>query len=253
MRWIALTALSSSLILNTAYAQTAVLIWPIDPVIEHDQKASALWLQNQDKNTIYLQVRVQKWMQNQGEELYVEQNDVMPSPPILLLEPGKKQLIRLVKTKDTPANQEQAYRIFVDEIPRPDVKEEKTEPMGLKFQMRYSIPLFVSGEGIWTKKNPEKNRDISTASQPNLSYSIMQKSGKNWIQITNQGNVHARLSQLTFVNGGQSKSAIPGLLGYVLPGAQMSWQLPDGASTGANWQAKVKINDNEQTQQLTYR
>lgn len=29
-----------------AWAATSVLIWPIDPVLEADQKAGALWLEN---------------------------------------------------------------------------------------------------------------------------------------------------------------------------------------------------------------
>jgi P pilus assembly chaperone PapD len=38
-----------------------------------------------------------------------------------------------------------AYRIIVDEIPQPDAKAEPA--IGLKLQMRYSIPLFVYGQG----------------------------------------------------------------------------------------------------------
>lgn len=47
--------------------------------------------------------------------------------------------------------------------------------MGLKFQMRYSVLLFVSGKGVWTKQVSGKPRDFTTASQPQLSYRLLQQ------------------------------------------------------------------------------
>lgn len=41
-----------------AGAATSVLIWPIDPVLEADQKAGALWLENRGTAPANLQVRV---------------------------------------------------------------------------------------------------------------------------------------------------------------------------------------------------
>ena len=46
---------------------------------------------------------------------------------------------------------EQAYRIIVDEILQPDSND--AAQMGLKIQMRYSIPLFLYGQGITTYTN----------------------------------------------------------------------------------------------------
>lgn len=69
------------------------------------------------------------------------------------IEKGNKQLIRLIKQTKAPDGAEQAYRIIVDEIPSSD--NAGTPPMGLKIQMRYSLPLFVYGQGIatWPGKN----------------------------------------------------------------------------------------------------
>lgn len=46
-----------------AGAATSVLIWPIDPVLEADQKAGALWLENRGTTAANLQVRVFAWRQ----------------------------------------------------------------------------------------------------------------------------------------------------------------------------------------------
>lgn len=97
-----------------------------------------------------MQVRIVRWKQEGGYERYSAQQDVVASPPIVTIGKGSKQLIRLIKQGTVPLGVEQAYRIIVDEIPQPDAKAEPA--IGLKLQMRYSIPLFVYGQGIPTLK-----------------------------------------------------------------------------------------------------
>src|SRR5476649_1937886 len=100
-----------------AQAASSVLIWPIDPVLEADQQASALWLENRGTETANLQIRVFAWTQSGFDEQYQNQRDVIGSPPVAKIEPGQKQLVRLTRTRDVPPGQEQAYRIIIDEIP----------------------------------------------------------------------------------------------------------------------------------------
>jgi len=46
---------------QSALAASSILIWPIDPVLEADQQASALWLENRGDTPANLQVRVFAW------------------------------------------------------------------------------------------------------------------------------------------------------------------------------------------------
>ncbi|PJN86416.1 fimbrial biogenesis chaperone, partial [Bacillus velezensis] len=100
--------------------------------------------------------------------------------------PGKRQLIRLIRQTPTPDGKEQAYRILIDEVPLKDqdgAAPERGAQMGLKFQMRYSVPLFVSGKGVWTKQDYEHPRDYATASQPLLSYRLLQQNSQRWLDV----------------------------------------------------------------------
>ncbi|WP_286776611.1 MULTISPECIES: fimbrial biogenesis chaperone, partial [unclassified Pseudomonas] len=92
-------------------AATSVLIWPIDPVLEADQKAGALWLENRGSAPASLQVRVFAWRQGDYQEQFQAQREIIGSPPVATIAPGQKQLIRLTRTGSSPAGQEQAYRI----------------------------------------------------------------------------------------------------------------------------------------------
>ena len=131
-----------------AQAASSVLIWPIDPVLEADQQASALWLENRGTAPANLQVRVFAWRQGDYQEQFQAQREIIGSPPVANIAPGQKQLIRLTRTGPSPAGQEQAYRIIIDEIP-PAIPVDKAEPgatAAIRLQMRYSVPLFAYGE-----------------------------------------------------------------------------------------------------------
>lgn len=139
-----------------AGAATSVLIWPIDPVLEADQKAGALWLENRGTEAANLQVRVFAWHQGRYQEQFQAQREIIGSPPVANIPPGQKQLIRLTRTGPSPAGQEKAYRIIIDEIP-PAIPLDKAGPgttAAIRLQMRYSVPLFVYGEGLWGKADP---------------------------------------------------------------------------------------------------
>ncbi|SUI68229.1 Uncharacterised protein [Serratia marcescens] len=62
-----------------ALAAASILIWPIDPVIEDQQQATALWLENRDSKPVYMQIRVLGWQQTAGKDDYSNQSDVIAS------------------------------------------------------------------------------------------------------------------------------------------------------------------------------
>ena len=150
--WTAGFALGALCSAGFVQAASSVLIWPIDPVLEADQQASALWLENRGTETANLQIRVFAWSQNGFDEQYQNQRDVIGSPPVAKIEPGQKQLVRLTRTREVPPGQELAYRIIIDEIPSalqvPAPPEGKNTAAAIRFQMRYSVPLFAYGAGL---------------------------------------------------------------------------------------------------------
>ncbi|WP_282397995.1 molecular chaperone [Pseudomonas sp. PS01298] len=226
---------------SQAQAASSVLIWPIDPVLEADQQASALWLENRGTETANLQVRVFAWRQNGFDDQYQNQRDVIGSPPVARIEPGQKQLVRLTRTKDVPPGQELAYRIIIDEIPaprQPGAEDGKTAA-SIQFQMRYSVPLFAYGAGLWSKEDLTRQRDPKGAGVPDLTWRKVAEGGRSYIEIRNRGAVHARLTDVAVKQGGQNRPVTEGLMGYVLPGATMRWPVPEPLASGQELLLKV--------------
>ncbi|MFS2221067.1 molecular chaperone [Pantoea sp. B65] len=207
-----------------AFAGNSVLIWPIDPKVASDEKAAELWLENRGASTTLMQVRVFSWQQVDGVEQYQTQQQLLASPPLVRIEPGQKQLVRLVKQTAPPPGQEAAYRVLLDEIPTPQPPGENQA--GLNFQMRYSVPLFVYGHGL----------DAATA-KPLLSWRIIRQQGKAFLEMTNRGAGHARLSKASL--GGRSLS--DGLYGYVLANSTYRWPLSFPAA--ANSELVAELNN----------
>ncbi|MFJ3486434.1 molecular chaperone [Pseudomonas sp. NPDC090202] len=224
-----------------AQAASSVLIWPIDPVLEADQQASALWLENRGNETANLQIRVFGWAQSNFDDQYQNQRDVIGSPPVARLEPGQKQLVRLTRTRDVPPGQELAYRIIIDEIPAPNPpagSDGKTQA-AIHFQMRYSVPLFAYGSGLWSKEDPTRQRDPKGAGTPDLSWRKVSEGGRTFLEVRNRGAVHARLTDVAVRQGTQSRPLAEGLMGYVLPGATMRWPMPEALASGQELQMRI--------------
>lgn len=231
-------ALICGLSMGTAYAAATILLWPIDPWLAADRNATELWIENQGNTTTTMQVRIVRWRQEGGFERYQAQQDVVASPPILRVEKGQKQLIRLIRQTAPPAGVEQAYRIILDEIPQP---ANDTEPqIGLKLQMRYSIPLFVYGQGIATYTNAAHSALVDAR---DLSWRVVSDSDGPAMEIRNNGKVHVRLSKVNLQQNGQQYALAEGLLGYVLPGEFRRWPLPKGVRQPTEMSASINARN----------
>ncbi len=226
-RWIPALVLSI-LWSSPAAAGHSVLIWPVDPVITEDSQGTELWVQNRGETTTLLQVRIYAWHQREGREQYATQQNILSIPTIFRLEPGQKRMIRLIKQIPPAASQELAYRVLLDEIPTPyGHQDEKSH--ALNFQMRYSIPLFVYGR----QSSPDNGTPV-------LSWRLVTQSGEPYLEITNLGPIHARLSKTRL----GKYTLTDGLLGYVLAGSRHRWPLRAKVSPQALLETRV---DNRNT------
>lgn len=223
---------------GSAFAASSLLVWPIYQVIESNETSAALWLENKGNQPVGLQIRIVAWKQIDFQDRYAEQKDVIATPPFTTLEPGKRHLIRLIRVIPSTAKTQKAYRIIIDEIAEPYNKTSESPQMGIQFQMRYLLPLFLDGEGIWTQIRPEKKRANGTPNLPELYWRVENVAGKPHLYVHNKGIVSARLSNVFWAaskEGAGSKIQInSGFLGYVLAGQQMRWPLPSGISVPGN-------------------
>lgn len=187
---------------------------PTSLVIDARLGAQGLLLQNSGSTPLPVQVRVFRWWQEGGEDKLEPSDELVASPPMLTIPPGGDQLVRIVHTAPPLLpGQEATYRVIVDELPLDDGPPRRA---GLRFAMRYSIPVFVVAD-------PERR------GQPRLSSRLVTTDGQPQIEVSNGGDAVAQLADLTHVGAAGTRTPIArGLAGYVMPGQHRRWSLPSG-------------------------
>ena len=192
--------------------------------------AQALWLTNTGDHELRAQVRAYKWSQSQGKDALEPTQALVASPPMLTVPPGGRQLVRVIRTGQDGAAGEQTYRLLVDELPL-----EAAKGTGVQYVLRYSVPVFIGVSGT-----------------PQLKWSGAPSKEGLELTVSNAGTGHAQIREVSLVGSGAATPIVPGLLGYVLPGATMHWTiaLPAGANA-TNASLKALVNGDATDQMLS--
>ncbi len=243
-RSIAVILLSSS-IGSGAWGASSVLVWPIFQTISASEKGSELWLENRGATAVNLQLRTFGWDQNESKDVYADQSAIVASPPFANVQPGQRQLIRLMRVSPVASGEEKSYRIVIDEIPAAQpVKQTAKSAAGLNMRMRYVLPLFTYGQGAEPLKPESSVEPIRTA----LNWSL---SGQN-LCINNAGNQHARLSNVYWATsaGKPQIEQTQGLLGYVLAKRRVCFPTSGRATNASGMRLFAKLTDNSQAVEI---
>lgn len=211
---------------------------PVSLTLRASQSAQGLWLSNTGDGVVHAQVRVYHWTQSGGTQQLTPSRGLVISPPMLEIQPGQKQLIRVIRIGAPPNGAgavENAYRLAIDELPI-DVRGKK----GLQFVLHYSVPVFVEPAGV-------------AKTSPQLQWSLQQEGDHAVLQVANHGTGHAQIAQLGFINSAGGRIEINGgLFGYVLPGATVRWTLKQPASDFAGGGTmEARINGAQATQAIS--
>jgi len=217
-------------LLFSGYAAASGLqVTPVTLTLEQTQRAEGIWLSNSGDSPINAQVRVFRWSQSSYRDQLDASQGLVISPPMLTIPAGGKQLIRVIRT-GSPAKAEDAYRLSINELPQAAAKKNN-----LQFVLHYSVPVFIQPPGV-------------TDTYAKLQWQIQHSDGRAWLEVSNQGDGHAQLSEVNLITAsGSRKNISPGLLGYVLPGSTMRWPLPASVGQGEKLEAMVNGKKTVQT------
>jgi len=181
--------------------------------------AKELWVSNTSTTPLSAQIRVMRWTQSNFSDEWTPTTEVLPSPAMIQIAPNTQQLVRVIIPKPLGAD-EKTYRVIVDELPG---EEQQSTTAQVNFLLRYSIPFFV---------NPDW-------SSPRLSARVEQNGGEWFVVVQNPTAHTIKATNLYSQTNGKQTVLTAGLVGYVLPNAQMRWPLP-GPVAG---QLMVTLND----------
>lgn len=185
----------------------AITLWPLMPEIRSSERSTAIYIDNNTHERKRFQLRIRSWKVEDGQESLELQQKVLPSPAMLEIEPGQRQLVRLVYVAEDSVPDyavEQSYRVIVD-----DISSETGEPGNqLNVRMRYILPLFIG-----------RPADDKERLNQLLSGTLYVRDGRSSLHIHNRANRHVRLSAVNLLDADNEIELSSGLLGYILPGS----------------------------------
>ena len=187
---------------------------PVTLEVTEPGATSTLTLRNDGRDPITVQTRVFRWVQEGGVEKYEPTRDVVVSPPMTQLAPGATQNVRVVRTTKSRVKGEEAYRVFVDEVPDQSRRQNGT----ISFVTRLRIPVFFAE---------------ARARLPQVQWSLHHSGGEAVLMAQNAGDVRLRLADVRMVQAGGTVDSHEGLFGYVLGGASMQWPLGSASKFGS--------------------
>ncbi len=186
---------------------------PINITVPHNRPVGAITVKNEADEPVSIRVVTYKWTQESGKDIYSETSDMLASPPIFTLGPRGSQLIR-VGLRKAASDDEAAYRVILEEIPRP-----AGETAGIRVSLRLNLPFY---------KQPKLK------SAANVEWSaVRSKDGALELKAANGGTLHDQISRIDFQDSKGARTTLVDRAGVVLPGSTRIWS----ASTKADFAA----------------
>ncbi|MBV1704217.1 MAG: molecular chaperone [Hyphomicrobiales bacterium] len=154
-------------------------------------------LRNAGTTPLNAQVRVFRWTQTHGVDLYDATGAVVASPPLLTMPPGSTYALRVVRVSTAPIDGEESYRVVIDELPDPT-----HATSGVRLALRYLVPAFF---------------EPATFGPPKLTWTYSKSGGALKLTARNDGGRRVRISALVLRDArGHVARFGGGLAGYAL-------------------------------------
>lgn len=166
------------------------------------------------------------WHQVNNEEMYEATDDLIVSPPIFEVQPGKTQTVRIGLKQKPDLTREKTYRLFLTEVPVARAQQPDSGS-ALSVSLRFALPIFVA----------------SNDAESLLKYNLRQQcsDGKWAFQVRNEGSKHDRiLGYELFDTKTDTKIGRPGTMRYILAKSQVQWDL-GGLAVDPSTQIKARL------------
>ena len=198
----------------------------INPVVLEvlgGRQNTSVRIRNSEAAPVSVRIRLFRWTQRTGEDVYDETDAIIASPPIVTIPAGASQIVRIGPRTGQLSG---AYRVVVEEILPPAPRKGE-----VRIALRLNLPLYVT-----------PSEDARAA----LHWSGWRDAAGNLVlEARNDGDRHDAVVAIGAVDAARRDVPLSSRLGAVLPGGSRRWTLgkhPEFA-VGAPLQLTVRSSD----------
>ena len=176
-------------------AVASAIVFHVNPVqvrLSAHTRSMTLTLKNESSEPSRFQVSVFAWDQKpNGEMVLTPTEDILAFPALLTLGPTKERLLR-VGMAVPPAEKEQTYRVFIEEMP-PEETPHQEKASAVRFVTRLGIPIFIAPPRPVTQGQIDNYRIVN---------------GTFTFHVRNTGNVHFTVKTTSVIGTGSGGETV---------------------------------------------
>ena len=206
-----------SFIISTTNSN-AVSITPTTVFLSPSSKVVTVSYTNDTDQDINLQVKTLIWSQIEGKNTYKETNELIVSPAITKVLPGKIQNFRVTLRQTDIATAEKSYRLIIEDITA-DLPSQKSGEV--KFKFNQDLGVFYL---------PKKS-SVKDASKINLCKTTDPKF--TCLRINNEGEKHVSLKNILYLNANNKMENV-NIFGTILAKSFQDFEFITPVTSGSN-------------------
>ena len=154
---------------------------PLRVSLDRTTRSSEVTVRNDDIVPLRMQVEAMNWRQDaQGKDQYEPAEGLLYFPRAMEIPPGESRIVR-VGVRAAPVTSEDAYRLFIEELPPASPAEAGAQGTSLRIFLRVGVAVFVAP--AQAKRTAEITR-------------LEVKSGVAEWSVANTGNAHFRTERV---------------------------------------------------------
>jgi fimbrial chaperone protein len=191
---------------------------PVQISLPDGERTASLLIENSDAVPVSIHAEALDWTQLDGIDRYGATANVIVSPPIFTVAPGKSQIVRIGLRTRPPGH---AYRVILEEIPR-----QERVAGEVQVRLRLNLPVYLLP--------PHGGR-------PDVHWRAWKSpDGSVFIEGRNEGSLHQQVTGLEAEQDGASRP-LSKQMGVILPGSSRLWKLASGAPIRAGVPFTLKV------------
>ena len=157
---------------------------PLRVNLDRATRASEVVVRNDDKTPLRMQVEAMTWRQDaEGKDQYEPAEGLIYFPRAMEIPPGESRIVR-VGVRAAPVTREDAYRLFIEELPPQTPASQESQGTQLRIYLRVGVAVFVA------PAQPKRTAEITR---------LDLRSGAAEWSVANTGNVHVRTERVALV------------------------------------------------------
>jgi len=150
---------------------------PLRINLDRTTRAAEVTVRNDDVAPLRMQLEAMSWRQDaEGKDQYESAQDLVFFPKAMEIPPGESRIVR-VGVRAAPVTREEAYRLFIEELPPPATSEAPPPGTSLRIFLRVGVAVFVA---------PAQGKPAGEITRLDFNRGIAEWS------VANNGNEHFR-------------------------------------------------------------